>query len=247
MAGRMALPLGVIRMVLAPAAIMFSIAVTWPALSPSVLPAPVSSLAPSFLASAWAPSFIFTKKGLVSVLVIRPITGSAALRSIRQEGIAEDALVLCDAPTTLSLVGVDAQGVPSYRFYGHAAADRQLLPEHLERLPAQVAAIHLGSYACVVPPVDATLRQLVEQRRADSVIAYDPNVRLNVEPDLGVWRQQVDWMAHRCDLLKLSDEDFERLYPGVDPQAKAEEWLSLGVCLVMLTRGGSGATAWICP
>jgi hypothetical protein len=69
---------GVIRMVLAPAATMFSIAVTWPALSPSVLPAAVISLAPSFLASAWAPSFIFTKKGLVSVLVIRPITGSAA-------------------------------------------------------------------------------------------------------------------------------------------------------------------------
>ena len=51
-------------------------------------------------------------------------------------------------------------------------------------------------------------------------------------------------MARRCLLLKLSDEDFERLYPGLDPQAKAEEWLSLGVCLVMLTRGGSGATAW---
>ncbi|MDT4879126.1 hypothetical protein FQZ97_1147700 [compost metagenome] len=70
--------LGVIRMVLAPAAIMFSIAVTWPALSPSVLPAADSSLAPSLVASAVAPSFIFTKKGLDSVLVIRPITGSAA-------------------------------------------------------------------------------------------------------------------------------------------------------------------------
>ena len=79
MAGTMALEsLGVIRMVLAPAAIMFSMAVTWPALSPSALPAPLMSLAPSFLASACAPSFIFTKKGLVSVLVIRPITGSAA-------------------------------------------------------------------------------------------------------------------------------------------------------------------------
>ena len=75
MAGMMALlSLGVIRMVLAPAAIMFSIAVTWPALSPSILPAPDSSLAPLALAAASAPSFIFTKKGLVSVLVIKPIT-----------------------------------------------------------------------------------------------------------------------------------------------------------------------------
>src|SRR6476659_9633479 len=78
-AGTMAFAsLGVIMMTFAPAAIMFSIAATWPALSPSLFPAPDSSLAPLALASAVAPSFIFTKKGLVSVLVIRPITGSAA-------------------------------------------------------------------------------------------------------------------------------------------------------------------------
>src|SRR5262245_17133347 len=73
--------LGVMRIVLAPAAIMFSIAVTWPALSPSALPAPLSSLAPFSLAFCCAPSFIFTKKGLVSVLVMRPITGASAARA----------------------------------------------------------------------------------------------------------------------------------------------------------------------
>jgi len=64
--------LGVIRMPLAPALTMFSSAVTWPSLSPSLAPAPVISLTPSSVALAWAPSFIFTKNGLVSVFVIRP-------------------------------------------------------------------------------------------------------------------------------------------------------------------------------
>src|SRR5688572_2740344 len=82
MLGTMALlSLGVIRIVLAPAAIMFSIAVTWPALSPSALPAPLSSLAPLALAASAAPSFILTKNGLVSVLVIRPITGWPCARA----------------------------------------------------------------------------------------------------------------------------------------------------------------------
>ncbi len=80
-AGTIALvSLGVIRIVFAPAAIMFSIAVTWPALSPSVLPAPDSSLAPLAVAAWSAPSFILTKKGLVSVLVMRPITTGSAAR-----------------------------------------------------------------------------------------------------------------------------------------------------------------------
>ena len=74
-AGRMASPLEVMRMVLAPAVTMFSMAVIWAAVSPSFLPEALISLAPSFLASACAPSFILTKKGLVSVLVIRPMMG----------------------------------------------------------------------------------------------------------------------------------------------------------------------------
>ncbi len=66
--------LGVIRIPFAPAATMFSMAVTWLALSPSNCPAAVRSLAPLASASFCAPSFILTKNGLVSVFVIRPTT-----------------------------------------------------------------------------------------------------------------------------------------------------------------------------
>src|SRR3954453_8609025 len=65
--------LGTSRMPLAPAATMLLIAVTWLALSPSYLPAAVISFTPSSEAAFWAPCFIFTKNGLVSVFVIRPI------------------------------------------------------------------------------------------------------------------------------------------------------------------------------
>ncbi|MGR6806540.1 carbohydrate kinase family protein [Sphaerotilus natans] len=176
--------------------------------------------------------------------VSRDFLGDRILASIEQEGLSTEALVRCDAPTTLSLVGVDAAGVPSYRFYGHCGADRQLLPEHLAALPAQVAAIHFGSYGCVVEPIGSTLRALVEARHRDTVISFDPNVRLNVEPSLAVWRDHIEWMASRTHLLKLSDEDFERLYPGEDIEVLAARWLSAGVALVMMTRGGEGAFAW---
>ncbi len=176
--------------------------------------------------------------------VSRDFLGDRILASIEQEGLSTEALVRCDAPTTLSLVGVDAAGVPSYRFYGHGGADRQLLPEHLAALPAQVAAIHFGSYGCVVEPIGSTLRALVEARHRDTVISFDPNVRLNVEPSLAVWREHIEWMAARTHLLKLSDEDFERLYPGEDIEVLAARWLEAGVALVMMTRGGEGAFAW---
>ena len=65
---------GVIRMPLAPRVTMFSIAVICVWTSVSVLPAAVVSSALLALAAFCAASFIFTKNGLDSVLVIRPTT-----------------------------------------------------------------------------------------------------------------------------------------------------------------------------
>src|SRR3954453_23545882 len=70
---------GTSRMHLTPEATMLLIAVTWLALSPSYLPAAVRSLTPSWAAAFWAPAFIFTKNGFVSVLVIRPTVMSLFL------------------------------------------------------------------------------------------------------------------------------------------------------------------------
>ena len=67
----------VIMKPLAPAEIRFSMAWTWDSLSPSCLPAKVCSCTPACSAAWVAPSFIFTKNGLVSVLVIRPTITSS--------------------------------------------------------------------------------------------------------------------------------------------------------------------------
>jgi fructokinase len=96
----------------------------------------------------------------------------------------------------------------------------------------------------VVEPVAGTQRALVEREHARSVIAYDPNVRLKVEPDLQRWRDTLQWMLPRTTLLKVSDEDLGLLYPGADPAMLATQWLAAGVALVVVTRGGEGAWAW---
>lgn len=166
--------------------------------------------------------------------------GERLMQALADEGIASDAVVRVDVPTTLSLVGVDARGAPSYAFYGHGGADRQLRQEHLAALPA-ARAFHFGSYAMVVQPVSATLRALVEREHARSVISYDPNIRANVEPDLEVWRATLRWMLPRTHLLKVSDEDLALLWPGRPIEQFAADALASGTPLVVVTRGGEGA------
>src|SRR5438034_627680 len=176
--------------------------------------------------------------------VSRGFLGERLMSALVAEGVNTSAVQRNDAPTTLGLVGLDANRVPSYSFYGEGCADRQLTADALASLPPDVRAIHLGSYATVVEPIASTLRALVEREHARTLIAYDPNIRLNVEPDLARWRDMLDWMLPRTHLLKISEEDLQLLLPGTSPGEFAAGALRRGVKLVVVTRGAEGAVAW---
>jgi fructokinase len=170
--------------------------------------------------------------------------GERLLQALHDEGVDTTPTLHIDAPTTLSLVGTDARGVPSYAFYGQGCADRLLGIEALELLPSVMSAIHVGSYTTVVEPIASTLRTLVEREHLRTLISFDPNVRLKVEPDLARWRDMLQWMLTRTHVLKVSEEDLSLLLPSVRLSSFAEAALAKGVRLVVITRGGDGAQAW---
>ena len=170
--------------------------------------------------------------------------GQRLLKALAAEGIDTRCTAVLEAPTTLSLIGLNAQGVPAYAFYGEGCADRLLPVAALATVPVEARAFQFGSYAMVVEPVASTQRALVEREHGRCLIAYDPNIRLNVEPDLQRWRDTLEWMLPRTHLLKVSDEDLGLLFPGADVGTLARGWLAAGVGLVVVTRGGEGVEAW---
>jgi len=176
--------------------------------------------------------------------VSRGFLGERLMRALAAEGVQTATVQRSDAPTTLSLIGLDTKGVPSYSFYGEGCADRLLSDDALAALPRQIKAINFGSYATVVGRTAATQRTLVEREQGRTLIAYDPNIRLNVEPSLDAWRAQIDWMLPRTQLLKVSDEDLRLVWPGLEPKDFAARALAQGVKMVAVTRGGEGASGW---
>ena len=171
----------------------------------------------------------------------RDFAGNRLVRALEDEGVRTDCAPRVDAPTSLMLVGLDGRGVPSYVFYGQGGADRQLQEEHLAPVPGGAAAYHFGSYSMVVDPTGSTQRLLVEREHRRSVISYDPNVRLRVEPDIDRWRETLRWMTPRTHVLKASEEDLVLLFPGVSIDQCAADALSAGAGLVVVTRGSEGA------
>ncbi|WP_367375326.1 carbohydrate kinase [Pseudomonas lini] len=163
---------------------------------------------------------------------------------LQEEGVRPDYLQDFDAPTTLAMVAVGADGSPHYSFRGEGCADRQLLPKHLPELGAEVRGLHIGSYSLVVQPIADTLLALVRRESGKRLISLDPNVRLNPEPNIELWRERINTLVEHADLIKVSDEDLNLLYPERDPQSMIHGWLEHRCQMVFLTRGGQGATVF---
>lgn len=169
--------------------------------------------------------------------------GARLIAQLSEEGVDTRFLIRSGRRTTLSVVGIDTSGSPDYAFYGIGSADCSVVKDDLPEIDSTVRALHFGSYSCVVEPAATALATLAN-RHASRFISYDPNVRLNVESDVGIWRDRVERFAFLSDMIKISDEDFELLWPNGDPAAKAAEWLAGKTSLVVLTRGSEPARAW---
>lgn len=167
--------------------------------------------------------------------------GQRLARLLDEEGVSDRYLQRFDAPTTLAMVALNADGSPQYSFRGEGCADRLLESAHLPPLADDVRGLHFGSYSLVVEPIASTLAALAAQESQSRLISLDPNVRLNPAPDIERWRQRVEAMAAHAHLIKVSDEDLGLLYPGQTHETIAQRWLSQRCELVFVTRGGEGA------
>jgi fructokinase len=172
--------------------------------------------------------------------------GTLLLNSMRQEGIDTSLLKHSARPTPLVLVVPDVDGQPSYTFYAHESAERDVaLADVPAQLPSAVNALALGSYALAADPLGASLLTLAEREAGRLPISLDCNLRTAMVGPLDAWRDRIERFARCAAIVKLSEEDF---VTGWGDMAKigdcASRWLNQGARLVVMTHGANGATAW---
>ena len=170
--------------------------------------------------------------------------GAKLVDKFRKEGVSERYILRTDYLTTLSLVQRDAQGHPAYTFYGANAADRMVTKGDLPSFAEPPLFLHVGSYTALVEPVAGTLKALIERERANTLVSFDPNIRPTVEADMDLWRRNTENLIPLADVVKVSDEDLALIAPDEPIADIARRWLAKGPGLVIVTRGGDGATAY---
>lgn len=148
-------------------------------------------------------------------------------------------------PTTLAFVQLN-NGQARYSFFDENSAGRMLAPADMPALDAAVSALFFGGISLACEPGAEAYAALLEREAAGRAVMLDPNIRPGFISDETRYRDRLDRMIARTDILKLSDEDLDWLVPGPHPLAeKAAMLQAKGPAMVIVTRGAEGATAYL--
>lgn len=166
---------------------------------------------------------------------------------LRDEKVAQNFIIQSRLPTPISLAQTDDNGNAHYAFYGVGGADTAITEHDLADLAhdlSAITAIHFGSYSSVLPPVADAFANLV-RRAGDKFLAFDPNVRANIESEMAIWRARFDEYVNAVDYIKLSGDDFVELFGGQSPDECAKRWLANPrLQLVILTDQARAIRVW---
>ena len=158
---------------------------------------------------------------------------------VRESGaVLSGSSVVAGSTTSTATAHLDEDQAARYEFELVWDLDHHTLPE--------ARALHIGSLGAALLPGRHAVEDLVRQAEdTDLFVSYDPNIRPAFVTDREATWHDVREIAAHCRLVKLSDEDLAVLRPGEPVDDVARELLAGGTTeLVIVTRGGEGATAY---
>lgn len=144
--------------------------------------------------------------------------------------------------TPTAVARLDAAGAAQYTFDLTWQYDAAAVQGHLDATGG-VGHVHTGSLAAVIAPGAEALREHLQRLRATHTLSYDPNARPGVMGSAHQARAASEQFVALADVVKCSDEDLAWFQPESSWEDAAGHLLDLGPQLVVVTRGGEGATA----
>ncbi|MCL2765427.1 MAG: carbohydrate kinase [Treponema sp.] len=175
--------------------------------------------------------------------------GNLQVQRLRENNVRSDLLLRCEQNPVLAFIKTEKGKQPEYAFYDEGTADRLLSIDELQACyktadPSCVKCISFGSISMAMEPIATSIETLVlKEAAANKVIAFDPNIRPFIIKDRDAYMKRFKRLAGVCTIAKISSEDFEYIFPGIEPEEALRKTLELGTRLAIVTLGSDGAIA----
>ena len=171
------------------------------------------------------------------------IFGNRLIDHLKTNSVGIDMIIRTDDSTTLSFVHKQTDGQAQYGFFANGTADRNFPKEELKKiiLPSEARIIHFGSISLSMEPCGSTISEFLLNTPKNLILSFDPNIRPSLVPDKTKYMERFKKLCKISSIVKLSDEDLLWLYPELETDKAISLLLELGVSLIALTTGKTGA------
>lgn len=173
--------------------------------------------------------------------------GDFLIESIKEVGI-DTSYVKKDKnySTSLAFVSFEANGEREFSFYRSNAADLNFTREDFKDVKFQKDDIlEFGSVALQSEVAKDTHRYLINKaKECGALIAFDPNLRLNLWNDHNELKNVVNEFIKYADIIKIGKDELEFI-KGKDLSNSINELFKANLKVLLLTDGANGADVYV--
>jgi fructokinase len=171
--------------------------------------------------------------------------GQMAKSELLSANVLLDYAQYSNKPTCTAKVTLSKSGSASYKFVIEDTAtfdfSHQWLPDPRSLKPS---LLHIGTLATIIEPGASVLFKWAQSVAQVALIVFDPNIRPVVLSDRDEYVKKVEKWVAISSAVKVSDEDLNWLYPGKAIDEIVNNWIEVGVQLVVVTLGDKGIVAY---
>lgn len=168
--------------------------------------------------------------------------GAFLIQKVAETGIDVSHVALHDTQPTSLVVVSRTKGTPD--FIAYRTADCMIQPDHLpDQLLDQTALFHTTCFALSRNPAQQTIVDAAHRAAtAGAQVSIDANYAPSIWPDRdNAWQVLTNYCSTGA-LVKLSEDDAERLYGAPQPPEQIrQDFHRMGAKLVCLTLGAEGS------
>jgi fructokinase len=170
--------------------------------------------------------------------------GDMLREHLKTNGVVLTGVIPSNNPTTLAFAKIVGKAA-EYAFFSNGSADRSITAAAMERaaasLPEAPKCWQIGSISLLLEPGASEIETFIERTAETAVISFDPNIRAGLVEDEHPYRMRLQRLFTLSDIVKISDEDLEWVFPGTPLEEAAQNILESGPSVCVVTAGKKGA------
>ncbi|MDD2817809.1 MAG: carbohydrate kinase [Candidatus Nanopelagicales bacterium] len=164
--------------------------------------------------------------------------GKRIKRQLDADGVGYALGELTAQSTTLAIAELDDGGAATYRFMFEGTAAASMTPEvAVAALDRDTTVLHVGTLALVFNPLAHATQAVVQAVSTDCTVMVDPNCRPSVMTDSTLFNETLKIALDRADLVKVSGDDLEFLWPEIPAIDAAKNLQRESGAVVLFTDG----------